>query len=134
MKKYLALILAVIMSISMLSMTVSAAEVENPDSPEVQPRLYFDATANLGTEFNNILTDHNLFTAALTVKSDGNNKANVELRVLDHDGEEVFSEYKTVEPGKSVKLPPIGSDAAPYILQGRVPEGYEGNYAFVVFD
>lgn len=134
MKKSLALVLALIMSISMLSMTVSAAEIENPNSPEVQPRLYFEGTAWLGTEFTNILTDDNLFTAILTVKSDGNNSGPVELRVLDHDGQEVFPNYKTVQPGKEVTLPSIGSAHAPYILQGRVQPGYEDSYTFVISD
>lgn len=133
------LIFSLVMFIACSSVALAAPETSGGEESDisaqaVQPRLYWNGSANLnGYSWTDLVSDNNLIWANLKVTSDAGNIGVVYIRVVDEYGEEIISQRR-LYPDDSIDLPSISAMSS-YTVQAKcVSNATAGRYYFTVTD
>ena len=133
MKRLISVLLAVVISISTLGITASAAEVDigKAETVNVEPRLNYQTTIQLGSAWTDIWVEHNLVYANLTVKNMTTSSDDVMIRIVSIDREDVLKEAQTIAPGYSATF---FLNSGGYIIQGKSVDEDAHTYQLRCFD
>ena len=127
MKKVISLLLALVIILSTLGITVSAAETDanNAETTNIQPRLNGQKTIQLGNAWTDIKIENNIFYANLTVTNMTTSSEDVVIRVISIDP-------ATIAPGSSESF--YGLAPGGYIIQGKSADDEVHTYELKYYD
>ena len=133
MKKLISLLLAMVMLTSTLALPAFAQEMNNNESvtTNVDPRLDYYTTIQLGSAWTDIWTENNLIYANLTVKNMTTSSDDVLIRIISIDREDILKEAKTISPGHSATF---FLSSGGYIIQGKSVDNEAHTYELRCFD
>lgn len=134
MKKVISLLLALVIILSTLGITVSAAETDanNAETTNIQPRLNGQKTIQLGNAWTDIKIENNIFYANLTVTNMTTSSEDVVIRVISIDRADILKQPATIAPGSSESF--YGLAPGGYIIQGKSADDEVHTYELKYYD
>lgn len=144
MKRLIALLLVVVLSVVPLSISVSAAEVDvtdenvveldvtGPETASVQPRLNGTRTLTLGNAWVDVKVENNWLDATLTVTNHTTSAYKADVRVVSTDYQQIIVAAKSIDAGSSASFGTIPHGG--YIIQAKSSDDVEREYTLSFHD